>query len=403
MIKIEEALKIILDTVIDLKIERIERKNVFGKVLAEDIFAAMDIPPFDKSAMDGFAVRSEDVAGIRCILKIKENIPAGKVSSYVLQKGECAKIMTGAPLLAGADAVVKIENTNQLSTTEVEILKNIENIEKIEKLENICKQGEDIKKNELVLKKGTIIKAPEIATLACFGKNMVDVYKFPKIAVISTGDEIVDFSETVNIGKIRNTNAPMMISLLENLGCNVDYLGLAKDNEEDLTQVIKKGLNYDILIISGGVSMGDYDLVPQILKNLNSKILFHNVCIKPGKPLLFGTVNNTKIFGVPGNPVSNFTTFYVFLRPLIQKMSGNNSCNIEYINAKISVDIVNKSGRVSFIPAVFNIKDGEYEVSPLKINGSADILACSGCNCFIVLDDTVQKIQKFSQVKVLII
>lgn len=397
MITMYEALDIIMENSPKLDATSVEFENAYGMVSAEDIISDINIPPFNKSTRDGYAVRATDLKNPPSILKITDEVPAGKVSELIINKGECVKIMTGAPVPRGADAVIEVEYTEPQSDRLVKIMQSVNSGD------NISPMGEDTKTNQVVIKKGTIISVPEVAILASVGKLVVKVYRKPRMAILSTGSEISEPGTRLNKGKIRNSNGPMLYSLGKQMGCDVSYLGIAKDNEKELRERIKKGLEHDVFLVSGGVSVGDFDLVPQTLVNEKATILFHKVTVKPGKPLLFGKTRKSLIFGIPGNPVPSFTTFHLFVKPAIYKMMGMPDCELRFIDAQVKTDIEKKGDRSYIIPSKYSINNGRGEVIPFKLHGSADIIGCTGCNCLIILDKELKLVKKGESVEVLLL
>ncbi len=405
MISMSRAINTVLENVKPVSAVEVKLGSVFGMVLAEDVVSDIDMPPFNKSAMDGYAVVSSAVKKTPITLRVTASIAAGVVykgSSFKEESfenngadGDCVKIMTGAPVPEGMDAVVMLEDTECRPDGKVKLFK------KIEAGQNICVRGEDVRKGEIVLRKGTRILGPEIAILATAGKDSVSVFKKPAVGIVSTGNEIVEPEAALEEGKIRNSNGPMLAGLAEAIGCDVEYFGIAGDEEKILRKLILKGLKKDVMLLSGGVSVGDYDLVPEMLKKEGAELLFHGVLVKPGKPLLYAKKDGCSIFGIPGNPVSNFTSFNVFIKPAIYKMMGREDCNARFIDAFIEVDFINRSSRVHIIPSICSIVDGRCLVSPFRLNGSADINGCSRSNCFLIIDASATEIKKGDRVKVL--
>jgi molybdopterin molybdotransferase len=277
----------------------------------------------------------------------------------------------------------------------VEIFKGVEDGQ------NICRKGEDIERGGLLLRRGAKIEAPEVAILASAGRVEVPVFKRPVVSILPTGSEIVEPGEPVDGGKIRNSNGPMLSSMVQALGCEIRYLGIAEDNTESLRENIENGLKSDVLFLSGGVSMGEYDLVPEILEKAGASIIFHRVFVKPGKPLLFAKRKNTIIFGIPGNPVSNFTTFHLFIKPALKKLMGDPDYEAKTTDATAEIDFENRSKRVHVIPSRFNCKGGGIYVTPFTLNGSADIVGCNGANCLSVLEAGRRHIKRGETVKIL--
>jgi molybdopterin molybdotransferase len=379
MILLEQAMQKILEATKKLDIEKINLDSSFNYVLAENITADIDIPPFNKSAMDGYAVRAKDISAVPAILEVQDTIQAGDSALGSIKSGQCVKIMTGAPVPRYADSVVMVEDTEQSENGFVKILKEVK------KGQNVCQQGEDIKRGKVVLEKDTFIGAPEIAILSSVGKTAVRVYRKPEVAIVSTGNEIVEPGNPLKNGQIRNSNGPMLMSLVLSLGCKTRYLGIAEDTESSLRNKIGEGLKSDVLLLSGGVSMGEYDLIPKVLGELGVRILFHRVFVKPGKPLLFAVKGKSIIFGIPGNPVSNFTTFHMFVKPALRKMMGVSAYEVSLEEAVMDIDFKNTTERVHVVPSSCFFKGTELHVAPFTLNGSADIIGCSNANCFAVI------------------
>jgi molybdopterin molybdotransferase len=385
MISVDKALGIILENVFSLDTVTTGINSAFGRVLAEDIVSDIDIPPFNKSAMDGYAVRASDLSDVPSSLKVIDSISAGSISRKKLQPGTCVKIMTGAPVPEGADAVVMIEDTELVSDASVSFTK------KVKPGQNVCTRGEDVTKGTTILRKGTVIKGPEIAVCASVGRVFINVVRTPTVGIVSTGSEIVEPSHPLEVGKIRNSNGPMLESLVKGTGFSAEYLGLVRDNEDELSEVMARGFMKDVLLLSGGVSMGDYDLIPEILEKQGAQVLFHKVRVKPGKPLLFAKKDVCQIFGIPGNPVSNFTTFFMFIKPALFKMMGRSDYLPEFIDAMLATDFANTSKRVLVVPSSCWVERGMFNVTPFMLNGSADIAGCIGANCLSIMEEGVHK------------
>jgi len=396
MISFEEAQRLILDTAERLGTKKILLRESLGYVLAEDVKADFDIPPFNKSAMDGYAIKHEDVKTPLFQLYCKGEIAAGNVFKDAIKKGECVKIMTGSPLPDTTDSVIMVEHTKENKKTKI-----VEFFQSVEKGENVCIKGEEVKAGMIVLKKGTHMRIPELSTAASLGKTQLKVYRKPKVSVLSTGNEILEQNEKFEFGKIYNSNGPMLSALLSGINIEYEYLGIAKDTEADLTVKIRKGLQNNILLLSGGVSMGDYDLAPSVLKKCGVKEVFHKVAIKPGKPLFFGHSGKTLIYGLPGNPVSVFLNFLVNVKPAIDKMIGKiPSHDIE--KGILMNDYRNKPGRKNFVPVMVKKSEEKTEVYPVKhYHGSGDISALTRANSFMIIEKDVSFINKNSIVEIL--
>ena len=357
MIPPEEALKIMLNSVKKLECESIELLQCAGRILFDDIVADINIPPFDNSAMDGFAVKSEDTSGASdnnpVNLKIIEEIKAGDYKSTELKKQCAVAIMTGSPVPKGSGAVIPVEFTKEENGT-VALYKSVK------KDENIRFAGEDISINQKVLSKGTILKAADIGILASLNHVTVKVYKKPTVAIISTGDEIVDVGEKIRDGQIRNSNAYTLHANIEKYCGEPHYLGITQDTIEDTKRIISEALEYDIVITTGGVSMGKYDFVKEVLNELGVQIKTEKIRMKPGKPLVFGTYKDTLIFGLPGNPVSTMVSFLEFVRPTMLKMMGSDTIQLPLIKATLLNNIKKKPDRKKLYSWLFYYKKWDF-------------------------------------------
>ncbi len=392
MIEFEQALNIILNYAHSLDAEEIPVEESIGRILNEDINSKIEMPPFNKSAVDGYAVRSKDINKIPVKLNCIGLIQAGQTFKKKVKPGECVKIMTGAPMPDDTDSVVMVEYTKQ-SENIVEIQKQVK------KLGNVCLKGEDILKNTKVLNKGIHLTPSHIAIISCVGKKSVKVIKKSAIAVLNTGGEIVPPGMKLSKNKIYNSNGPMLSALLNADNIPYKFLGIAKDNEKELKTAIHKGLEYDIFLISGGVSMGDYDIVPDILKKMGIRKKFHNVCMKPGKPLYFGVKNRTLVFGIPGNPVSNFLAYYLFIQPVLKKMMGYKTSKPVFHEGILQKEYRQKTGRKHFVLVKIQKKQNLYHIFPVKSHGSADVRALSKADGFMVVDKNIPLLKEKSKVK----
>jgi len=313
MISFEEAYRIVMNHVTVFPSERVNMMDSLGRILAEDILSDIDIPPFNKSAVDGFAGRMADLDHD---LEIIETIPAGKTPEFTISKGKCSRIMTGAMLPEGSDRVIMVEDTQILENGMMRSTKKQES-------RNICYQGEDIKAGDIVLSMGTLIKPQHIAVLAAAGAVNPKVSKQLHVGILSTGDELVEPDHLPSPSKIRNTNAYQLIAQVSTVGALPQYGGIAADTEISLSAMLSDSLDQnDIVLLTGGVSMGDFDYVPKAMENLDIEILFKSVAIQPGRPIVFGKRGNQFIFGLPGNPVSSFVLFEVLVKPFLLKMMG---------------------------------------------------------------------------------
>ncbi len=387
MITIKEALKIVLLHSNPLGIEDKITSDVLGCVLAEDIYSDIDIPSFNRSAMDGFAVNSKDPSKI---FEVIEDISAGSVPQKAIKFGECARIMTGAMVPKGADKVIKVEDTRKISNVKIQITKGDSKL-------NVSEKGEDVGRGEKILSKGTIVRPQEIAMLATVGKTKVKVFQMPKIAVISTGSELVESSQKPKLGQIRNSNGPMLLAQLKIIGINGKYLGIVRDNFALTVKLIKKGLaGSDILILSGGVSVGDYDFVKEALKKCGVKIHFDKIAIKPGKPTVFGIFGKKIIFGLPGNPVSVLITFELLVVPAIDKIVGRKTKVFFQKNRLLSDFSRRDTKREQYFPIVLT----EKGIKLVSFHGSGHMQALTIANGVMQIKKGIRKIKKGTIVNV---
>lgn len=386
MISIFEALKIIEREIFSLEAETIDLENAVNRVLAEPIKADMDLPPFDRSQMDGFAVRTRDVEATPIDLKIVGEAAAGKGFDEKVKRGEAVRIMTGARVPKDTDAVQKVELTEE-SGGFIRIL------EPTKLKQHIVTQGEEIRQGTKIFSKGELITERKIAVPASFGYAKVKVFKTPEVFVLATGSEIVNISEKPAKDQIRNSNSLMLKTLAKECGANVQILPSVKDDIEILKSQIAEavGLNSkikkikpQILIITGGVSVGDYDYTKSVLRDLGAEIFFERIALRPGKPTVFAKLNDTFVFGLPGNPVSSAVTFYLFVRKTILQMQSANDYKLNEGFAVLSSKAKGAKGRDSFLPAKTSIDEAAtLRVKPLRWSGSSDFVAFSKADCLI--------------------
>lgn len=390
MIPFEESVSIVMNSAITLEEESVPLQEACGKVLYRDVSSDIDIPPFNKSAMDGYACRSEDIGRP---LKVIETIPAGYTPQKTVGDGECSKIMTGGIVPEGADCVVMIEHT--------EIKDDLVIVNKKSSDRNICYKAEDIQKGDRVLQKGTLVTPAEIAVLASVGCDPVPVSRKPVLGIIATGNELVQPSQEPKSAQIRNSNSYQLYSQIEQAGCKPVYLGIIEDSPEAIGAAIDQNIsNVDIFLLSGGVSMGEFDYVPGVLQEKGFRLLFQKVAIKPGKPTVFGKKENKFVFGMPGNPVSTFIIFEMLVKPFCYKLMGANY-SYKMVKAKLAETIKRKkSERLSFIPVVVN-KNGE--IGLVKYHGSAHIHSLTKANGILSIPVSVNEIKAGESVSVIFI
>ena len=367
MIRVNDARANVLQNIEALGSIEIPAIEALSQHLAENIISDRPLPPFDRVAMDGFAVRSEDFDQPETRLKIIGEARAGVSPDFEVRSGEAAKIMTGAPLIRGADAVVKVEK----STIEGDIVRLTE--EKMRPGLNIAPEGEDAKAGDVLLPEGTLLTAAGLAVCVSVGRVKVKVTPKPSIRIITTGTEIISPDKKPLPHQIRDCNSHSVLASCLNLHADAEFMGIADDNRESLALAIQKGLDADILILTGGVSMGEYDFIPEILAKLGVNKIFHKVRLKPGKPVWYGrTDQGTHVFGLPGNPVSVQVNFKLFVEPLIQKLSGDPNPEPQTLFLPLAESIQKKNDREEYFPVRILRTSDNTTLERVLIRGSGD-------------------------------
>jgi len=371
MIPFDQAFDIVMNAARPIGTERIRIEQALNRILAEDIASDMDIPPFDKAAMDGYACCRADLGRE---LTVVETIAAGAAPTQSIGEAQCAKIMTGAAVPKGADCVIAVEFTEQLSEQTIRFTGK-------HTADNICLRAEDIKSGQIILSKGEKIQPEHIAVLATVGCVEPLVARQPRVGIIATGDELVEPSARPGSSQIRNSNSYQLAAQVAKMGAIPRYYGIAKDTNAAIDALLNKAVEEsDVVLLSGGVSMGDLDLVPGILKNNKIKLLFENVAIKPGKPTVFGLSENIFCFGLPGNPVSTFVVFEILIKPFLYKMMGHDFRPAS-IRAPLAKTIsLRRTDRDTFMPVTLT---DNGTVAPMDYHGSADISAMCGADGLI--------------------
>ena len=376
----DEALAIVLENTPRLDAVEAPLVEAVGARLAEPVASDIDLPPFDKSAMDGYAVRAADVASPPAELEIIEELPAGVAPTKEVGPGQCTKIMTGAPVPAGADMVVIVEDTETAGEERVRIL------QADPKSRNICACGEDIRKGRTVLEAGHAVRSSEVGLLASVGRDRVQVYRRPRVAVLTTGNELVPTTETPGPGQIRDANSWSLNACCLRAGVAVDRLGVAKDEEADLREKIGAGLERDVLLVSGGVSMGEWDLVPKVFDAFGVTIHFATIRMKPGKPTVFATHGSGIIFGLPGNPVSTLVAWRLFVWPAIRKMMGHPDPAPPPVHGRLTAPVTVGGKRTLFMPACLRRDGVGRTVEPVATRGSADLVGFCRADALAILE-----------------
>ncbi len=351
-----------------------------GRVLAEDIFADRDYPPFNRSARDGFAVNAADTAGAPATLECIGETRAGEPSRFTLQRGQTVEIMTGAPGPAGADAVVMVEHSSREG-------KRVTLHRSIAPGRNLIAAGSEAKAGAVVLRKGARIGYPQIAVLGSVGCVQAPVYKRPEVAVLSTGDEVIAVDETPQSFQIRNSNAYSLAAQVARRGAQARILPVAGDRLDETRRLIEDGLAGDMLVLSGGVSMGKYDLVEQVLTELGAEFFITSVLIQPGKPLVFGRVAGTPIFGLPGNPISTMVTFELFAAIALDLLAGKQDSELPFFEAELAAAFRHKPVLTRFLGARLEGRYGETRVRRIEGQGSGDVTSFARADCYLVASD----------------
>jgi molybdopterin molybdotransferase len=352
--------------------------QAWGRVLAEDVTADRDYPPFNRSTRDGFAVRSEDVREANSVLALDGEVRAGEFLKTEVEPGHCAAIMTGAPLPTGTDAVVMIEHT-RAHGDKIEIERPAASFE------NVVRKGREAQAGQRILARGRRLRAGEIGLLASVGITHATVSIRPRIAIIPTGDEVVPIDRRPEWYQVRNSNSAMLAAVVTSAGGDPWEIGIGPDQKEALRNLIEKALVADMLLLSGGVSMGKYDFVEDVLADLGAEFYFRSVAIRPGKPLVFGRVQGKFFFGLPGNPVSSFVTCNLFARPAIGALMG---CGFErpgFLRARLAKPVRHPAGLTIFTPARIESRDGDPFVSVVGWQGSGDLVGVAEANGFLVI------------------
>lgn len=387
-ISVQNAIDIISKISFNPNFEILPIENAISRISAEEIFATSFLPKFNNSAMDGYAIIYEDKEND---LKIIDTIFAGDNNNRLIEKNSCIKIMTGAKIPDNTTAIIPKEDTEELTDNKIKIIKNVK------KFQHIRYIGEDIKKDNLLIDIGEEINFSKITLLASQGFSHIKVYKKPKIVVFASGEELKLHYEKIEDYQIYNSNTPTFISRAKELGCDVTFIGQAKDNIESICELINNSLDADLIITSGGVSVGDADFTREAFNKLNFETIFDGIKIKPGKPTIFGKIKDSYILNLPGNPLASALIFELFGKSIIQKLLGTNQIYQSFIYGKLQNDFKTKKGRITIIPGFF---DGEYfEISENRSPGMVSTL--SKCNSMIVIDENVEVLSKDSLVKIL--
>ena len=401
-LSVANAQKCILESVAVLGAESVKLEQSLGRVLAEDIRANRDLPPYDVSAMDGYAVRSADLANVPVTFEIIEDIKAGDMPVKTVQAGQCTRIMTGAPVPEGADAVIRVEDTESVSDKKVQI--NVA----VKSGNDIRLKGEGMRNGDVVLTAGSEITPGVIGVLATVKCAQVHVYRHPRVAILSTGNELEDMEDPVDPNKIPNSNSYALMAQVQALGIEPALLGIARDDPEELVEYLQRGLRFDVLLVSGGTSVGVHDYVRPTIGALGVQMKFWRVAIKPGHPVAFGVLqrNNdsaskdTFVFGLPGNPVSSMVCFEEFVAPALRRMMGHARIYRRTMAARLTHNVKHQPGRTEFIRVTLAQEEGGYSATSTGAQGSGMLLSMARADGLMVVPAECEGILAGEQVAV---
>lgn len=384
--------------------ELVDLLHAHGRILSENVHADRNLPPFPRATRDGYAVRAADLATLPATLKVVAELRAGGSlpGGFVMNPGECVEIMTGAPAPRGADAVVMVEHTSRTGD-QVEVSRAVS------PGENIVPEGAEGRKDEILLCPGTRLNAAAVAVAASVGRSQVSVYRKPRVAILPTGDEVVEVGIAPGPSQIRNSNSYSLAAQAAAAGALPVQLAIAPDDRERLRHLIEEGLTSDLLLLSGGVSMGKYDLVEQVLTELGAEFIFTGAHIQPGKPIVFGFARGrgerrrTYFFGLPGNPVSTMVCFELFARPMIDGLSGATPTRLVFPRARLKSDVKVKPGLTRFLPAVLDGEATDPTVEFLRWQGSGDVVTQTRANCLLVVPPDKEVLKAGETVSVMLL
>jgi len=416
-LQVSEAQRVVLEAVATMGAEPVKLEQSLGRVLAEEVRANRDQPPYDISAMDGYALRSADLDNVPATLEIIEDIKAGDMPTKTLASGQCARIMTGAPMPQGADAVIRVEDTHAIDSgfphpnpppegegANVSLRENSPNLVQINLSvkpgNDIRRLGENMRNGEVVLAPGTEITPGVIGVLATVKRAQVQVYRRPRVAILSTGNELEGLDEPVDPNKIPNSNSYALMGQVQALGIEPVLLGIARDDPEELARYLKRGLEYDVLLVSGGTSVGVHDYVRPTIEALGAQMLFWRVAMKPGHPVAFGKVGEKIIFGLPGNPVSSMVCFEEFVVPALRRMMGHARTYRRTIEARMTHNVKHQPGRTEFIRVLLAEEQGGYAATSTGAQGSGMLLSMARADGLAVIAADCNGLTAGSQVTV---
>ena len=381
MISADQALRTVLENVAPLGVERVPILVALGRVLAEEVRSPRDIPGFDNSAMDGYAVRAADVAAASeaspITLSVIETVGAGTMPSMRVESGTAIRTMTGAPIAAGADAIIQVERTRG-SDSKVEILMAAE------PRTFIRPRGEDLREGELVMSPSKVLSASDLGMLASLNRSMLDVYRSPRVAIVATGDELVDVDQVPTGAQIVNSSAYALAAAIAEAGGAPTILKIARDTIEDTRERLTEALRFDVVLTTGGVSAGEFDHVKGVMDELGMRVLFHGVAQRPGRPLKFGIMGGRPVFGLPGNPVSTLVCFYLYTRPALRKLGAHPHVGLPRIDVICGADIKLANNLTEFVRVRLERKDGAIVAIPTGNQGSGVLSSLSRADALLI-------------------
>jgi len=391
---VSDAQRLVLDSITRLETETVGLEQSLGRVLAQEIRANRDLPPFDVSAMDGFALRSADVVNAPAQLAIIEDIKAGDLPTQTVAAGQCARIMTGAPMPPGADAVIRVEDTQEVSANRVQINKPVK------PKNDVRPQGENMRDGDVVLTVGTEITPGVIGVLATVKAAQFAVFRRPRVAILSTGNELEGMDEPVDPNKIPDSNSHALMAQVQALGIEPVLLGIARDDPAELEQYLRRGLEYDVLLVSGGTSVGVHDYVRPTIEKLGVQMKFWRVAMKPGHPLAFGMTDKTAVFGLPGNPVSSMVCVEEFVAPALRCMMGNMRLYRRTLSARLANPIKHQPGRTEFVRVQLARDEAGYSASATGTQSSGVLLSMARADGLMIVPAASTGIAAGAQVTV---
>jgi molybdopterin molybdotransferase len=382
LLSVSDAQEIVLRHALTLTPEIVPLTSAaLGSILAEKVESDIDMPPYDKALMDGYALRAADVTEGQTELNVVEEITAGRTPTRPVGPKQASRIMTGAPIPDGADTVVIVERTRSLANNRVRLEDSV-----VKPGQNILRRAKEMRRGETILAVGALLRPQEIGVLATVGRTSVKAIPMATVALMTTGDEVVEADQQPGPGQIRNGNSPMLGAQISRAGGVHRYLGIGRDNVEHLRQLVAEGLRSPMLVLSGGVSAGVADLVPGVLGELGVEAHFHKIAMKPGKPLFFGTRGNTLVFGLPGNPVSSFVCFELFVRPAIRKLRGFANVGPTVVSAVLTENFTYPTDRPTYHPAWLDAGMEGWRVRVVPWFGSADLRGLTRANALVLLE-----------------